>query len=621
MKNFLPLIFIFLAYNINAQLECTTLFDFESLSTDFQYFGSSLDGQLTTVIPNPNPTGINTSSDVLSYVKAGDAQTWAGAFITPEMAEPINGSLVQQICVDVHWDHPGNLALKLELPQFDDPDNWIQTQEITAINEWSQVCFDLAQPSAEGNMLPAAGFVFYKIVLFPDFGVAGTGADVTSYMDNIVLKSSNEVNIYNVTFSVNMAGLSGFGNVYISGTFNDWSGDANPLADPDGDGIWVTTLPLEQGVIEYKYTLDNWSGAEVFDGTDVCTKTTDDGYGNIFVNREYVISGDAGLNTVCYNSCYDCGGAVDITWNVNMTQETVSDDGVFLAGGPYFGHGVLRMTDDDGDGTYSITLERESGFTTDYTFTNGICLPDWSCKENIIGQSCAVPPFNDRNLPPAMEDTVVSTCFGQCTTDGTCDVAQLYNVTFNVDMSNETVAGQVFIMGNTINNWNPTATEMLDDDGDGIYSVTAMLLPGLHEYKYLNQDAVEDLMQGDVCTVTDPSGQFTNRLLILGEADTSLHAVYFSSCELSTSINELVIDNNLAEVFPSITQDFVQVKFNNPAKEQSIFIFDVTGRLQMEQRFDFRGNVTLDVTGLSKGIHFVQVSVGTKMMTKKIIVE
>ena len=69
-----------------------------------------------------------------------------------------------------------------------------------------------------------------------------------------------------------------------------------------------------------------------------------------------------------------------ITWEVNMANEDVSPEGVYLAGGDYFGvPGDNPMSDDDGDGIWTITMAMPIGYTGAYTFTNGAC-GDWSCK-------------------------------------------------------------------------------------------------------------------------------------------------------------------------------------------------------------------------------------------------
>ena len=113
--------------------------------------------------------------------------------------------------------------------------------------------------------------------------------------------------------------------------------------------------------------------------------------------------------------------AHEVTFNLNMANEIVSPEGVFLAGGGNFGFpGDFPMSDEDGDGIWSITVQVPHGFTGHYTFTNGAC-QDWSCKENIVGQDCADPDnWNDRLLVNVTANTVVNTCFSQCTSDGTC---------------------------------------------------------------------------------------------------------------------------------------------------------------------------------------------------------
>ncbi len=46
-------------------------------------------------------------------------------------------------------------------------------------------------------------------------------------------------------------------------------------------------------------------------------------------------------------------------------------------------------------------------------------------------------------------------------------------------------AGSKVFLAGAFNNWNPTAKEMLDKKGDGVYAVTILLAPGDYEYKYV----------------------------------------------------------------------------------------------------------------------------------------
>ena len=83
------------------------------------------------------------------------------------------------------------------------------------------------------------------------------------------------------------------------------------------------------------------------------------------------------------------------------------------------------------------------------------------------------------------------------------------NVTFKVDMSNETISENgIHIMGSddtytsfgiditsntTIPAWNPSSLQLSDDDLDNIYEVTISLLPNTqYLYKFINGNAFGD---------------------------------------------------------------------------------------------------------------------------------
>lgn len=399
----------------------TTVLDFETTEsgTAFQYFGSPLDGTFTQIIDNPNASGINTSSKVVQYVKPGVSEVWAGAFSNPNPTVPVDLSNGGQICIKVHMDHIGNLALKLEQAAGGQA-NWIQTVANTKVGEWEELCFDATLPSLEPPFEAATGAVYSRVVLFFDFGTPGTGTDVTSYFDDIVVKSSGAPQARTVHFRVDMNNYAeNFDQVYVSGTFNNWSGDANPLSDPEFDGIWEGEIVVPNGSYEYKVTLDNWAAQENFLGTEECTKVDPSGQ---FVNRQLLVSADTELPQFCFNSCYACGEEVKITFRLGMGSVTPNPEGVWLAGGGNFDvpGGKYRMRDNDGDGVYEVVIPRREGFQSFYTFANGPC-PDYSCKENIEGQDCANPGnFNDRLLPAVQADTVVATCFGICSDNTDC---------------------------------------------------------------------------------------------------------------------------------------------------------------------------------------------------------
>jgi len=70
--------------------------------------------------------------------------------------------------------------------------------------------------------------------------------------------------------------------------------------------------------------------------------------------------------------------------------------------------------------------------------------------------------------------------------------AQMFSVTFQVDMQNETVGDTVSVAGNfqaaggVGNDWTPGAAVLTDGNNDDIYELTVMLPAGNYEYKFLN---------------------------------------------------------------------------------------------------------------------------------------
>ena len=730
-------VLLFLAtFFVSALVAQTTVLDFESptTSTNFQYFGSTLDGSLSSVIANPDPSGINTSANVAEYVKPTDAQTWAGAFTNPNPGTPIDFIANSELCVKVWLPAAGNLAVKVE-SSTSGGDDWIQTQDVADAQQWVEICFDASQPSEEGPFTAATGHTYPTMSVFFDFGNVGGANDATYYFDDVVLKSSGPAD-GDIAFSVDMNDYAGaFNQVYVSGSFNGWNGTENPLDDSDGDNVWTGTLTIPTGIQEFKFTLDDWAVQEEFGPYTPCVIVDPSGQ---FVNRRLAVTGDATLPTYCFNSCFACGEGVSITFNVGQGGISVDTAGLYIAGGGNFGSpGDFPLTDDDGDGIWTITVERQKGFSSFYTFTNGACA-DFSCKEDIAGQACADPNnYNDRNFAPVQSDTTISTCFGQCVDDATnCGGASPGNITFQVDLNNFTDPFTTAYIAGNFNGWAGDANPMADDDGDGIWETTIPLSPGDYEYKFpldnwaidevltdgdpctitdpsgqfvnrfitvdgdttvcfvwstcetcmvdpgpqvtfnvdmsdytdpfttayvsgnfngwagdanpledsdgdgiwsgtipISEDSVEfkftldnwnvqeEFMDGDPCTITDPSGQFVNRLLVV-EGDTSICFEYNTCTECgATNVNDVTIDNSYFEIQPNPVSNLTKITFSDrSADNRLIRVFSATGELMMQKNIDgFISEYVLDVHALTSGVYLITVLDNGVMGTQKML--
>ena len=228
-----------------------------------------------------------------------------------------------------------------------------------------------------------------------------------------------------VTFSVDTAnypgGLGESDIVYLNGNFNGWCGDCNPMSDDDGDGIWTITMELADGDYEYKFTVNGWNSQEEFsEVVEGCTIS--DG---TYTNRSLTVAGeDMVLPTVYWNLCAGetPGEVYNVTFNLDATAIDVGANGMYMGGGILGGANAVAMSDDDGDGVWTVTLELSTDqIGGNYTFLNS---PndggDWGAKEDISGQECAdASNYNDRIVPEFSGDAEFCYVFAVCT-DGSC---------------------------------------------------------------------------------------------------------------------------------------------------------------------------------------------------------
>jgi hypothetical protein len=238
---------------------------------------------------------------------------------------------------------------------------------------------------------------------------------------------------------------------------------------------------------------------------------------------------------------------VNITFELNM--ETVADvdpSGVYIAGGSGFGFpGDNLMTDPDGDGIYSITIQKDAGFSSHYAFLNGNC-GDWSCKENLFGLPCGDPDnYNDRFLPAVTQDTTIQACFGTCDFDGGCTIVTdsvFITIELNTELIDVIDPSGIYIAGGSGFGF-PGDNPLLDLDGDGIYTGVFKRPAGFtSHYTFLNGNcgdwSCKENIAGKPCA--DPSN-YNDRLMPPVNSDTTIKAC-FGTCDSDGSCS-VVLDS------------------------------------------------------------------------------
>jgi len=314
----------------------------------------------------------------------------------------------------------------------------------------------------------------------------------------------------NVTFQVDLSNetVSPDG-IHVAGTFQGWDPAGTPMTDM-GNDLYTVTLPIGIGEYhEFKYINGNaWGGDESV--PPECAANN---------NRYFTTPAtDTTLPVVCFASCDPCSIVtdVDVTFQVDMSNETISPDGIHIAGSFQGWDPAGSLMTDMGNNVYSMTFTVQSGSYHEYKFVNG----------NAWGQDETVPAYcnnnNNRYITAPDGDTILpAVCFGSC---NICNPPPV-DVTFQVDMAEQTVSAAGVHVAGSFQGWDP-ATTALTDMGNDVYAVTMTLGEGdYHEFKYVNGDG-----WGDDEVVPGECNMNGNRYLVVPPTMTTLPEVCFASC-------------------------------------------------------------------------------------------
>jgi hypothetical protein len=329
----------------------------------------------------------------------------------------------------------------------------------------------------------------------------------------------SQVSAVNVTFQLDMNGMSGFTTPEVNGTFNGWCGNCNAMTDANSDGIWEVTLNLAAGSYEYKYSYDNWGGQETLIAGSSCTVTNSG-----FTNRTLNLTTDVVLPVVCWQSCVSCAASIPnytVTFQVDMSHETgfttPEVNGTFNG---WCGN-CNAMTDANGDGIWTTTVTLPAG-SYEYKFSHDF----WSGQESLTaGMPCLIG--TNRHFTLSGNTVLPVVCYGSCVSCALTPSPTL--VTFKVDMNNVASYGTPFVSG-TFNSWSGNSNPMTDSNNDGIWETTLSLLsntPYEFKYTYDNWGGQEYPASGSSCTIT--TNGFTNRYLNVSSS-TTLPVTCFGSC-------------------------------------------------------------------------------------------
>ncbi|MDC3153806.1 plastocyanin/azurin family copper-binding protein, partial [Bacteroidota bacterium] len=189
------------------------------------------------------------------------------------------------------------------------------------------------------------------------------------------------------------------------------------------------------------------------------------------------------------------------------------------------------MSDPDGDNIWQATGRILKSTPYEFKFS----ADSWSIQESLFsGLPCVISQwgYTNRTLNVTGDTTLPVVCWESC---GPCSSGpSSYNVTFQVDMNYVTDPFSTPEVNGTFNGWCGNCFSMSDANGDNVWDFTTQIGIGSYEYKFSadNWNIAENLDSTLSCvtTVTDSTGTFVNRTLVVSNADIVLPIVYWNGC-------------------------------------------------------------------------------------------
>ena len=526
-----------------------------ALNYNFTDFG----GNNSTLAPSPT----DTTNRTLRTEKTVGAQTWAGTTLTPPVglatAIPFVAGATT-MTVKVHSPAAG-IVVRLKAEQAGVPTISVETEATTTVSGWQNLVFNFAN-QATGTAPINFSNTYNMLSIFYGFGTAGSGA--IFYADSVFFGGSGPVGPPPTPINLPIT----WDNLALNYSFTDFGGNASALApsptDPNN-----RTLRSEKTV-----------GAQTWAGTTITPAN--------------------GLSTAIPFAA----GATTMTVKVHAPAAGI----------------VVRLKAEQA-GVPTISVETEAT-TTAAGWQNLVF--------NFANQSTGTSPINFANTYNMLS---IFYGFGTAGTGaifhadsvffgGTVVTPpQLVSVTFQVDMSRETISPNGIHMAGDFQGWSPNATPMVSQ-GNGIYTRTLQLpVNATYQFKYINGN---QWGPGFDEAVPAACAQNNNRFVVVGTSNVTTPLVCFGRCEAcGVSVFEPGALNANIKVYPNPAKSEATIayQFETPG-DLHISVYNVRGQLVATriEKGQTEGQILLNVQDWAEGLYHIRISNGFDQIARQLVV-
>jgi hypothetical protein len=258
------------------------------------------------------------------------------------------------------------------------------------------------------------------------------------------------------------------------------------------------------------------------------------------------------------------------------------------------------------DKIYSTVLTLTPGIRIEYKFYNGNPAGNWEeyKGENFRG-SCTDEWTNRFFNVPDEAEALEPVCFNSCEICVPV-VSDSVNVTFQVDIQNETVSPSGIHLNGSFCNWTPANAVKLSAAGS-VYSTTMKLKKGKTiEYKFVNGAASQWSQYETINGLPCEFGYDANRGFVVPNEDVILDLVCFKKCEKCSPVLASAISLNKITIYPNPAENTITIA-GLPERKITLEIQSIEGKKCLEIQTNSNSDETINISSFESGIYFVKM--------------